>query len=79
MSNKRLKRSAENVTRIPDKEIRRLTMKHGPGTETEKQALADRLIERKKDVGKRANALTEDRRPHGLILHWGGLRRRLAA
>jgi 8-oxo-dGTP pyrophosphatase MutT (NUDIX family) len=78
ISDQRLKRSAENVTRIPDKEIRRLVMRHGPGTETEKQDLADRLIARKKDIGQKAAKLTGDSKG-GVVIHLGAWRRRLAA
>jgi hypothetical protein len=79
MSDKRLKRSAENVTRIPDKEIRRLVKLHGPGTETEKEALADRLIARKQDIGQKAAKLGTTDSRKGTVLHIGAWRRRLAA
>lgn len=78
MSNKHLRRSAENVTNIPDKEITRLTMKHGPGDEAARKALAARLIARKTDIAKRAGALTEDANPklfRRVMLHLHGLAR----
>jgi 8-oxo-dGTP pyrophosphatase MutT (NUDIX family)/GNAT superfamily N-acetyltransferase len=57
MSPRRLRESAERVTSIPDHAIRAAVHTHGPGTAAEKDALADKLIARKNDIKKRADAL----------------------
>ena len=60
MNPAQLKESAQKVAAVPSKTIRDLTMEHGPGTEEQRKALADRIIARRNDVAKRAGLQTAD-------------------
>ena len=56
MSDQDLRHSAWRVMKVPDETIRDLTMQHGPGDETQRKALADRLIARKGAIAQKATA-----------------------
>lgn len=58
MSNEDLKNSAKMVDRVSDTEIYRMVEKRG-----KPKALAEKLIERKRDIGMRAAALEADGKP----------------
>lgn len=58
MSNEDLKKSAKMVDRVSDAEIYRMVEKRG-----KPKALAEKLIERKRDIGMRAAALEADGKP----------------
>jgi len=50
MTSADLRKSALNVARVSDKTIRAMVSEHGPGSEQEKAALADKMIARKRDI-----------------------------
>jgi ADP-ribose pyrophosphatase YjhB (NUDIX family) len=50
-----MRASAWRVQRIPDEQIRSLVMTHGPGSQAQRDALANKLIARKADLWKKAN------------------------
>jgi hypothetical protein len=54
MSPEALRESARRVAAVPDEAIRRVVEESGPGSESQKKALADLLIARKTDIAKRA-------------------------
>jgi 8-oxo-dGTP pyrophosphatase MutT (NUDIX family) len=56
MTPEQLRGSAWRVMKVPDQTIRDLTMAHGPGSEADRKALAERLIARKAAIAKKATA-----------------------
>lgn len=56
MSNTEMVESAKKVLKISDDEIRNAVMIYGPGTVGDRKALADKLIARKQDIAKQAQA-----------------------
>ena len=68
MTGPQLRQSVLDVAKVPDETIKDLTLKHGPGSYSERVALADRLLARKRDLIKRAMT-TQDRR-RGVRIHW---------
>jgi hypothetical protein len=63
-SKEALKASAAKVASIPNDTVRALVMEHGPGTEQQRKDLAEKLIARKRDIGKRAGVTVVDRVMH---------------
>lgn len=61
MTAAQLRDSAGRVAAVPSAVIRELTLAHGPGTAEQRQALADKLVNRRNDVAKRAGLKTVDR------------------
>lgn len=53
MTNEEVEASVVRVLRIPDADIRKAVLTHGPGDLEKRQALADRLIARKEDLATR--------------------------
>ena len=49
-----MKASAERIAKVPMGELRQLVMRHGPGSEADRSALADKLEARHADLMKRA-------------------------
>lgn len=57
MTKQELRQSAKAVVAIPDLKIRELVMEQGPGDESQRKALATKLIARKHDIARRAGLL----------------------
>ena len=60
MSKEQLAESAEAVTSVPDKTIQAIVQRYGPGSESDRTSLANRLIARKQDITKRVGDGTHD-------------------
>jgi 8-oxo-dGTP pyrophosphatase MutT (NUDIX family) len=54
MTESEMKSSAERVAKVPASTLTDLVMKYGPGTPTQRTALADKIVARREDLLKRA-------------------------